>query len=224
MAQRKKAPPKRGASRYQALEKKPIPGWLWLFGGLVIGGFVVFLTKLEPGNSAIERSEKIASTTTEKTPKPSEPKAKPQRQYEFYQLLSDSKVILPPAAEQTPNTPKTLTAEQLAQQEAARAQALLDGTPLPPRPDSPQTAEKPKKTSFFLQAGAFRNAADAEQVRAQIILLGQKASVERSTTGTDTWHRVLVGPFSTRAQLQDAQKLLAAHGMTKLIVQERAVR
>ncbi|HLA32234.1 MAG TPA: SPOR domain-containing protein, partial [Pseudomonas sp.] len=47
MAAKKKPAPKRGASRYQAPAKKPVPGWFWLVCGLVIGGFMVFLFSLE---------------------------------------------------------------------------------------------------------------------------------------------------------------------------------
>ncbi len=45
MAARKKAAPKRGASRYQAPAKQTVPGWIWLVCGLVIGGFIMFLMK-----------------------------------------------------------------------------------------------------------------------------------------------------------------------------------
>ena len=50
---KKKPAPKRGASRYQAPAKKPVPGWVWLAIGLVIGGFVVFLNQLEPGRDDV---------------------------------------------------------------------------------------------------------------------------------------------------------------------------
>jgi hypothetical protein len=43
VAAKKKPAPKRGASRYQAPAKKPVPGWFWLVCGLVVGGFMVFL-------------------------------------------------------------------------------------------------------------------------------------------------------------------------------------
>ena len=57
MAAKKKPAAKRGASRYQAPAKKPVPGWFWLVCGLVIGGFMVFLFSLEPGRDEIKRSK-----------------------------------------------------------------------------------------------------------------------------------------------------------------------
>jgi cell division protein FtsN len=64
-------------------------------------------------------------------------------------------------------------------------------------------------TQFFLQAGSFRKQADADKVRAQIILLGQAVTVESGTVKEETWYRVMVGPFSNREQLTVAQKQLA---------------
>ena len=55
MAAKKKPAPKRGASRYQAPPRKPVPGWVWLTCGLLIGAFVVFLLQLEPGRDEIKR-------------------------------------------------------------------------------------------------------------------------------------------------------------------------
>ena len=55
MAAKKKPAPKRGASRYQAPPRKPVPGWVWLTCGLLIGAFVVFLLQLEPGRDNIKR-------------------------------------------------------------------------------------------------------------------------------------------------------------------------
>ena len=58
MAARKKAPAaKRGASRYQAPAKQPVPGWVWLACGLLVGGFIVFLTQLKPGQDSIKRDK-----------------------------------------------------------------------------------------------------------------------------------------------------------------------
>ncbi len=61
MAPRKKAAPKRGASRYQAPANKPIHPLAWVFGGLILGIFVMSLLKLEPGNDAIKREKPVAA-------------------------------------------------------------------------------------------------------------------------------------------------------------------
>ena len=223
MAAKKKPAPKRGASRYQAPAKKPVPGWFWLVCGLVIGGFMVFLFSLEPGRDEIKRNKveearvKQANKAAAAKPASSEP-AKPK--YDFYTLLPESEVILPQQAIEPPVPPaqKPVTPEEAAKIDAARAQAALNGE-VPPPP--PVIAKGPVTSQFFLQAGSFRRKDDADTLRAQLILLGQSVQVESGTVREEIWHRVLVGPFATREQLGTAQKSLAASGFSNLLLQQR---
>ncbi|MEK1941652.1 MAG: SPOR domain-containing protein [Pseudomonas sp.] len=226
MAAKKKPAPKRGASRYQAPAKRPVPGWIWLACGLAIGAFIVLLMKLEPGRKEIQRDkpdDKTTKTTivpktptTTATPTPSGP-VKPK--YDFYTLLPESEVIVPPEAVPE-QTPPPATPAELAKADAARAEAALKGETPPPLP----TAVKAATTQYFLQAGSFRKQEDADKVRAQIILLGQDVQVESGMVRDDTWYRVLVGPFSNREQLTGAQKKLAGSGFSNLLLQQRQGR
>ena len=93
----------------------------------------------------------------------------------------------------------------------------------PPPPPVATTKAAPV-TRFFLQAGSFPKQADADRVRAQIILLGQAVTVESGTVKDATWYRVLVGPFSNREQLTVAQKQLAGAGFSNLLLQQRQSR
>ena len=145
MAAKKKPAPKRGASRYQAPAKKPIPGWLWMAIGLSVGAFIVFLMKLEPGQGddvkRVKQEQLKATKAAEanKTaPSPTQP-VKPK--YDFYTLLPESEVIVPPEAvpEKTLPTPQTaplapVTPAEAAKIDTARAQAALSGITPPPAP------------------------------------------------------------------------------------------
>lgn len=223
-AAKKKPAPKRGASRYQAPAKKPIPGWLWLAIGLSVGAFVVFLMKLEPGGDDIKRvrADAKAAKIAEANKTPPSPTAPVKPKYDFYTLLPESEVIVPNEAvpEKTPPpVVAPVTPEQAAKIDTARAQAALSGlTPPPP----PPVVKPAPVTQFFLQAGSFRKKEDADKVRAQIILLGQSAAVESGTVKEETWYRVLVGPFSNREQLTVAQKQLAGGGFSNLLLQQRS--
>ncbi|WP_338526714.1 SPOR domain-containing protein [Pseudomonas batumici] len=234
MAAKKTPAPKRGASRYQAPAKKPIPGWLWLAIGLGVGAFIVFLMKLEPGKGddvkRVKQEQVKASKIAEANKTPPSPTQPVKPKYDFYTLLPESEVIVPPEAvpEKTLPTPQTVptpttpvTPAEAAKIDTARAQAALAGiTPPPP----PPVAKPAAVTQFFLQAGSFRKEADADKVRAQVILLGQSVSVESGTVKDETWYRVLVGPFSNREQLTKAQKQLAASGFNNLLLQQRQSR
>ena len=200
--------------------------------GLTVGAFLVFLMKLEPGKGSdtvkrekVEQQKATKIAEANKTPpSPTQP-VKPK--YDFYTLLPESEVIVPPDAVPektlpTPQVPTTpVTPAEAAKIDTARAQAALAGITPPPAPPVQKAAPV---TKFFLQAGSFRKEADADKVRAQIILLGQSVSVESGTVKDETWYRVLVGPFSNREELTKAQKQLAGSGFSNLLLQQRQSR
>lgn len=219
MAAKKKTPARRGASRYQAAPRKPVPGWVWLACGLVIGGFVVMLMNLEPGGAEIKRERPDPKRSAAKVQSGSE---QPKPKYDFYTLLPESEVIVPPDAMPEPVVPEQepVTPEEAAKIDAQRAETALAGMTPPP----PPLVASAGKTQYFLQAGSFRKAADADRVRAQIILLGQSVQIESGTVRDELWYRVLVGPFASKEQLGGAQKALAASGFSNLLLQQRQKR
>lgn len=231
MAAKKKPAPKRGASRYQAPAKKPVPGWVWMVCGLVIGGFFMFLFSLEPGRDDVKRSkpeeaQRQGGSKAAETKAPQAPQEPTKPKYDFYTLLPESEVIvppdaLPPADSTKPQEQKPVTPEEAAKIDAARAEALLNGQTPPP---APTVAMAPVTTQFFLQAGSFRKREDADKVRAQLILLGQNVQVESGKVREETWFRVLVGPYASREELAAAQKQLAASGYSNLLLQQRQSR
>ncbi len=68
-------------------------------------------------------------------------------------------------------------------------------------PAAPQT--------FVLQAGSFRSPADADNLRAELILLGMEVFIKTVDMDGQTWHRVLVGPIDTTLELNRNRNALA---------------
>lgn len=63
--------------------------------------------------------------------------------------------------------------------------------------------------SYFLQAGNYRNARDAETMRAQVLLLGLEAFiVTRQEPNGNVGHRVRVGPFVDQSRMVEAKQRL----------------
>ena len=230
---------KRGKSQARRSGANGTPGWVWLVVGVLLGAALsaglLLKDRFTLGASGPRPDPNAAAPKPSEEPvaqRPSQP-AKPK--YDFYTLLPESEVIVPPDAVPPPPA-AALTPEQLAKADAARAEAALNGqvppalptasstppagTPTPP----PSVAKAPLTTQFFLQAGSFRKQADADKVRAQIILLGQNVQVESGTVREEIWYRVLVGPFASREQLGAAQKQLAASGFGNLLLQQRQSR
>ncbi len=82
--------------------------------------------------------------------------------------------------------------------------------------DTPEL--KTPDTSYVLQAGSFRQAREAEQVRAELILLNLDANIHKFNHNGEIWHRVLVGPFDNRSSTTDTRSLLLEHGVESLLM------
>jgi cell division protein FtsN len=65
-----------------------------------------------------------------------------------------------------------------------------------------------KPGAYYLQAGSFRNHADADRVRALIALQGVESKIQKVTIDRDTWHRVRVGPITNLQRLEDTRSKL----------------
>jgi cell division protein FtsN len=71
---------------------------------------------------------------------------------------------------------------------------------------------------YVLQAGSYRNVADAERVRAQLSLQGIDAKVQRVAVDNDEWHRVRVGPINDLGELNRVRKQLQAADVDGLVI------
>lgn len=75
---------------------------------------------------------------------------------------------------------------------------------------------------FLLQVGSFKNSRDADSLRARLLMLNLSASIETvSPRRNETWHRVLVGPFSDRPELADARSKLSNNGIESLLLKRK---
>ncbi|WP_280552820.1 SPOR domain-containing protein [Halomonas sp. 25-S5] len=231
---RKPAPRKRGATssprrRAASPPRRGIPGWLWGLVGLVAGFLLAqhqqgiapwqegsdsplatVLTK--PGDRQDSREGEPAAT-------PEEP---PMPTFEFYTLLPESEVIAPggkvPASTATPperpETPEAATSDDpIAQVIAANMEA--DETTRPAA-----TSASDADSRFMLQAASFREAGDASKLAGRLRDFGLLAKIsEVKAGGGDTWHRVQVGPYSDRRELNRAQDLMVTQGIEPLLIQ-----
>jgi cell division protein FtsN len=90
-----------------------------------------------------------------------------------------------------------------------------DGT-VPAAAAGPGTVEKPG--AYILQAGSFRNHADADRVRALIAMQGVESKVQKVTIDRDTWHRVRVGPITNLQQLEETRSKLRNARIDALVI------
>src|SRR5471032_1988578 len=77
------------------------------------------------------------------------------------------------------------------------------------------------KFIYYLQAGAFRELADAESARAKLALLGFEASVSDRSTDTGVLHRVRMGPYNQVEAMNKVRAKLSENGVDVAVVRNQ---
>jgi len=110
--------------------------------------------------------------------------------------------------------------------EKPKAAAATPGaTNVAPTPAKPATAAAADsgddKFIYYLQAGAFREIADAESARAKLALLGFEANVSDRATDTGVLHRVRLGPFNQVETMNKVRSKLSENGVDVAVVRNQ---
>lgn len=105
---------------------------------------------------------------------------------------------------------------------SASANASLAGAPDEPAytPPSPRTYAAPATGAFFVQVGAYSDLTNAHRVRDAVGAAGPVV-VDIRQTATGELFRVRVGPWSSRAEADDARREVAALGYGDAVVASR---
>ncbi len=177
-----------------------LPGWAMLTIGLIIGLFVAFLVYLDdmdqPPNAAVQSEDtdpQAASDSTEGEAESDGPR------FEFYSILPELEVVVPEFGG------------------GSGAEVEGDDT------DTSESAPAPASDGgrYYLQAGSFREAAQADRMKAEIALIGLDVSVQDVQVNGEQWHRVRVGPYSGQPELQAAQERLRNNEIEFLVMREK---
>ena len=65
------------------------------------------------------------------------------------------------------------------------------------------------KESYMVQVGSFKNMQEAERMKASLVMKGFNVKIATSTQQYASWYRVIIGPFASRTQAQQAQLAFA---------------
>ncbi len=74
------------------------------------------------------------------------------------------------------------------------------------------------KQVYFLQAGAFREQADAESIKAKLALQGFEANISEKTSDNGPLYRVRLGPFNQLDAMNRVRSKLSDGGMDVAVV------
>ena len=110
------------------------------------------------------------------------------RNYDFYDMLPNFEVVVPEK-----------------DREVSRE-----------RDNAPAKIERPGV--YVLQAGSYRQQAEADRIRAQLKLQVIDANVQRVAVDEDVWHRVRIGPITDLAELNRLRARLRAADLDALVI------
>jgi cell division protein FtsN len=174
---------------------------LGMFIGLVIGigiafGVVWYLNKTPlPFQDKAPRAEHkepaAAGGAAQPLPLPGKPgdKVGEKPRFEFYKILPGDQAATPQGA-------------------APAAPAAAD------KPAPAAAAPSAPAEMLFLQAGAFQKAADADNLKAKLAMLGLEAGVQEvAIPDKGTMHRVRVGPFASPDEMNRVRNQLSQNGV-----------
>jgi len=179
--------------------------------GLLLGlaialGVALYLNKV-PG-PFVSRSKppetQQAKPEPAKAPEPAQPKSaekappteEKSTRFDFYKILPGSEE---PGAERKPKE-----------------------APAPTAPAAGDQIANDSKDSFFLQAGAFQSAADADNLKARLALMGIEAVVQTATIpDKGTMHRVRAGPYTRVEDVNRAREALKQNGIDTTLIKIR---
>lgn len=179
----------RGASKPSG--GRQIPGWVWMFNGVVIGLFIAFLVYLAdlrlnppaPGSNDTPTAPEAATREDDSKPR-----------FDFYAVLPKMEVIVP-KGEDDGGPERQSTDDSLAHRHDESY--LLQAGSFRTAGDADR-----RRAELILQGF---------DVRVQAVELGSG----------DVWHRVMIGPFTNANTMHRAQDKLASAGVETLPIKVR---
>jgi cell division protein FtsN len=171
---------------------KAVPGWLWLLTGLAIGLSIALYTAMK--DRAKQTPAPSLATTSAPAVSPQQDRVKTNAKAEDKKSSKprfDFYTILPEMEVIVPDT----------------------------RNKAGQAASVDKPGTYFLQVGSFRNYGEADNLKAQLALLGVESKIEAVTVNNnETWHRVRVGPYQDQRELNKIRTRLLNNNISAILL------
>lgn len=213
-----------GASRKKPAKKQTAsggaPSWVMFGGGLLTGLFVALLVHLhhqdEQGLTGSSGGDPSSTSADADSGDGDSGSSGNQPRFEFYELLSEMEVVVPE--------------ERGEDDEAAPETGIGEAVPTPeadaPSSESGSSGEgddaDADTTRYMVQAGSFRTHEDADRLKAELALIGVQARIQSvEVDGGETWHRVRVGPFDSRDEVETLRSRLQEEDLDSILLRLR---
>jgi cell division protein FtsN len=185
--------------RKSAKTSNPARGWLWFAAGLLIGVAGTLFAEFQEYFSA-EGVVKSVREVTRTEPSAAGAEKKEQK--------PDNKA----------QRPRFEFYTLLPEMEVAVPDNELSGAS-----DAAVQKMETENVTYVLQAGSFRQLAQADRLKAELALIGMPAQIQTvSIEGGSKWHRVRVGPFTNLQALNEARSELQSSGLKVMVLKVRS--
>jgi cell division protein FtsN len=142
--------------------------------------------------------------------------------YKLTSVKPQSVVAKPSAASSKKTAPAPQKISKPAKEEYDFYSMLPESEVIAPKVEeysSKKADTAAQQYAYLLQAGSFRSAAEADKLRAKLLLEGLNAQTSKITNQNGSiWYRVMVGPFTSRSKLNSAQDVLANANTESLVI------
>jgi len=183
--------------------------WLGVVTGLLIGLFIAFLVyiKMQADDSTtqvvVKESLPAQSVQEDVRDVRKEQKATitpPEPRFDFYNLLPEMEVIVPESEIKKPRA-----------------------KPAAPDSSAASTSAKTIAGTYYLQVGSFKNAEQADNLKAKLAFSGFETVIHKATLEisgkSETFHRVRVGPFNNLDAANRSRERLITSGIDSKVVE-----
>jgi cell division protein FtsN len=141
---------------------------------------------------------------------------------------SEKSAATKPSAKLEPPKPETAKAPPQAAGKPPEPKTRLDFyTILPGKEEVVPDKDVSKSTAggsgsrvvYYLQAGAFQAASDADNLKARLALAGLEAQIQTATLPDNSiWHRVRLGPYTNAQDLEKARAALKENKIDNAVI------
>jgi cell division protein FtsN len=211
---------------------------LGLVIGLIVGLAIAVVVALAITKTSLPfvtkpgKADKPADTSTSQTADPNKPiygSREPAKEAarEFAKSNDTNTPVLVPAADKKPESAgdnqqdDKLAADKVKKSDKQDAKAAEPKGVEHKEPAKDVVAKADStddKWIYYLQAGAFREAGDAENARAKLALLGFEARVAERPSENGALYRVRLGPFSQIETMNRVRAKLSENGVDVAVV------
>ena len=168
---------------------RSVPGWVWLLAGLAIGLSIAFFA------STKDRAKPAPPVSNAAPPVP------PKQDHASSSTTSGDKKSAKPRFDFYTILPEMEVIVPDSRNKAGPATA----------------ADKPG--AYFLQVGSFRSFSEADNLKAQLALLGVESKIDAvNVNNSDTWHRVRIGPYQDLRELNKIRTRLLNNNMSAILL------